>query len=262
MSFTLQVSFHGMNLFVRDGTDALHVLLPATGTGGGCSGCVDPHAPRLIVDTAYMRPNQTALDGVVAHCSLQNRMLEFPQAGSTLDNSLPAELAKVGPVRDDVFDGTNVDPLAARIVLRNGSCSDYAKGGCWSWQGAIQRLSHVIEWTVTGLPGDSLSLPLALLDTGGFGGTVPELYPLNGKVEMQIWHAPHPELPPDSLVPPQPARGVAAMHFSGFDPLLEAPIDGIPAYEPDACPEIMNPGKYDSGKGAATYTCVSGEGGH
>ncbi|MBV9110534.1 MAG: hypothetical protein JO306_14080, partial [Gemmatimonadetes bacterium] len=139
--------------------------------------------------------------------------------------------------------------------------SDYAKGACWSWKGQVQRLSHVIEWTVTGVPGDSLSLPLALLN-GAYGGTVPELYPIDGKVEMQVWHAPHAELPPDSVVPPEPSRGVAAMHFSGFDALLQAPIDGVPAYEPAACPAIENPGKYDSDRGAATYTCVSGEGGH
>jgi hypothetical protein len=235
--------------------------MPATGGAGDC-GCADPHAPRIIVDTAYLRPNQTARDGVVAHCSLQNRKLEFPQGGDALVNTLPAELAKVGPVRDDVFDGTNNGPLVARVLLRNGTCSDYAKGACWSWQGQVQRLSHIIEWTITGVPGDSLSLPLTLLSSGAFGGTMPDLYPLNGKVEMQIWHAPHAELPPDSIVPPPPARGEGAMHFSGFDPLLQSPLNGIPAYEPDACPPITNPGKYDDDRGAATYTCVSGEGGH
>jgi hypothetical protein len=256
MSFTLRVSFHGMNLFVRDGTNALLVLMPATGSNCGCE---DPHAPRLVADTAYLRPNQTALDGMLAHSSLQNKLLEFPQAGSALNNALPANLAKLGPVRADVLSGADTSAVAARVVLQNGWCSDYAQGACWSWQGQVQRLSHVIEWTVTNVPGDSLSLPLQLLNTA-YGGTIPTLYPINGVVELEVWHAPHSELPPDSIIPPAPARGAAAMHFTGFNSLLETAID-VPAYEPEACPEIVNPGKYDSGRGAATYTCVGGEGG-
>jgi hypothetical protein len=259
MSFTLTVSFHGMNLFVREGTQALHVLMPSTGSGDGC-GCADPHAPRLIVDTAYMRSGQTGLDGVVAHCSLQNRKLEFTQGGSALDNSLPAELAKLGPLAAGVLDGTAADLLSGRVLIQNGACSDYAKGACWSWQGQIQRLSHVVEWSVADVPGDSLSLTLQLLN-GAFGGAVPTLYPVNGVVEMEIWHAPHSELPPDSLIPPPPARGGGAQHFTGFNRLLATAVNDIPAYEPDSCAPIENPGKYDTGKGAATYSCVGGEGG-
>ncbi|HSU13465.1 hypothetical protein [Longimicrobium sp.] len=262
MSFTLRVSFHGMCLFVRDGTQALHVLMPATGgaeEGDGC-GCVEQHSPRLIFDSAYLRPQQTGLDDALVHCSMLNKALEFPQAGNALDNTLPAGLAKVGEVRADVLDGTNTDLVSARVLLRNGSLSDYAKGDCWTWQGQLQRLSHIIEWSITDVPGDSLSLSLQGL-SGAFAGSVPTLHPVDGVVEVEVWHAPHTELPPDYIIPPPPAARGGAQHFSSYGKLLQAGTVDLPEYEPDACLPITNPGKYDDGpKSSVTYSCVSAEG--
>ena len=260
MPFTLRISFHGMCLFVRDGAQALHVLMPATG-GGASEDCgCEPHTPRLLFDTAHLRPQQTAPDHALVHYPLLKKVLEIPQGGSALDNALPPELAKVGPVRADVFGGQNTDLVASKVVLRNGSCSDYAKGACWTWQGQVQRLSHIIEWSVEDVPGTSLDLSLQGL-TGAFAGDVPTLHPVNGVVELSVWHAPHCELPPDYIVPPAPSRGGSAQHFSGFGKLLQAGTVGLPGYEPDTCPPIENPGKYDEDeKSAATYSCVSAEG--
>jgi hypothetical protein len=264
MPFTLRVSFHGMCMFVRDGTEKLHVLMPATGgdasTGGDGCDCVEAHAPRLLFDSAHLRPNQTAADDATVHVSLQKKKLEFPTGGNALDATLPTELAKIGHVRDDVVTGENTELLNSRVLLRSGSCSDYAKGTCWTWQGQAQRLSHIIEWTVENVPGDSLSLPLVGL-TGIAMGTLPTLHPVDGVVELEVWHAPHTELPPDSIVPPRPSRSGPAQHFSAFGKLLVTGSTDVPAYEPDACPEIVNPGKYDHGdKSAATWSCTSSEG--
>ncbi|HEX8246206.1 MAG TPA: hypothetical protein VF541_22030 [Longimicrobium sp.] len=261
MSFTLRVSFHGMCLFVREGTQALHVLMPATGGVADEDGCgCPPHSPRLIFDSAYLRPRQTALDHALVHCSMQKKTLAFPQAGSTLDSTLPAGLAKVGQVRPDVLSGQNTDLVAARVLLRNGSLSDYAKGDCWSWKGQLQRLSHIIEWTVGDLPGDSLALPLQGL-TGAAAGSVPALHPVDGVVELEVWHAPHSELPPDYIIPPPPAFRGAAQHFSSYGKLLQAGTLELPAYEPEACAPITNPGRWDDGpRSSVTYSCVSAEG--
>ncbi len=146
MSFTLRMSFHGMCMFVREGTDALHVLMPSTGGSVSSGNCACVHVPRLTFDSAHLRPNQTARDALDVHVSLQKKKLEFPQAGDTLDNTLPANLAKVGHAREDVVTGENTELVASRVLLLNGSCSDHAQGACWEWQGQIQRLSHVIEW--------------------------------------------------------------------------------------------------------------------
>jgi hypothetical protein len=262
MSFTLRVSFHGMCLFVRDGSQALEVLMPATGAQAGTGGCAcaEPHAPRLIFDSAHLRPSQSANDDALVHCSLAKKSLDFGDLGGTLDNSLPPELAKLGTVRSDVLSGENTDLVASRVRVRNGSCSDYSRGACWSWQGQVQRLSHVIEWSIPDVPGDSLQLPLQSL-TGVSIGSVPTLYPVNGVVELEVWHAPHSELPPDFVIPPQPARGAFAPHFAGFGLLLAAEPTELPQYEPDACAPLTNPGKYDQDpRGTVTYSCTSAEG--
>jgi len=257
MSFDLRISFHGMCMFVRDGSDALHVLMPATGSDGcGCP----PHSPRLIFNSAHLRPSQTAFDDTVVHRSLQNKKLEFADTGATLDNSLPTELAKTDTVRSDVFDETNTDPVASRVVLRNGSCSDYARGACWTWKGQMQRLSHVIEWTIPGVTGSSLDLELLSL-TGASGGSVPTLYPVNGCIELEVWHAPHAELPPDYIVPARPSRGAGGSHFAAFGKLLDAGTTDVPEYEDDSCGTLTNPSKYDNDdRGNVTYSCTSAEG--
>jgi hypothetical protein len=243
-------------MFVRDGTQALHVLMPTTGGAG----CCDVHAPRLIFDSAYTRANQSGRDDALVHISLQKKKLELPQAGSALDNALPANLAKVGHVVGDVVTGDDTDSLASRVLIRNGSCTDFAKGACWTWKGQVQRLSHVIEWSVADVPGDSLSLPLYTL-TGMETGPVPTLHPIDGVVEMQVWHAPHPELPPDFVIPSQPARGGDAQHFSGYGILLTTGTTDVPAYEEDACGELLDPSKYDDDpRSSVTWSCTSAEG--
>jgi len=256
MAFTLRMSFHGMCMFVRDGTQALHVLMPTTGSAG----CCEIHAPRLIFDSAHLRANQTGRDDALVHISLQKKKLELPLAGNALDNTLPSNLANVGQVVGDVVTGTDVEPLASRVLIRDGNCTDFAKGACWSWQGQVQRLSHVIEWSIPDMPGDSLSLPLYSL-TGMQTGTVPTLHPIDGVVEMQVWHAPYPELPPDFVIPAPPARGGDAQHFSGYGILLTSGTTDVPTYEDTACGELQNPSKYDDDpRSAVTWSCTSAEG--
>lgn len=261
MPFTLRVSFHGMCLFVREGTDALHVLMPATGGAAEDDGCAcEPHVPRLIFDSAHLRPSQTAPDDALVHCSLKSKKLELPQGGSAFEGTLPAELANLGPVRADVVSGENTELVTSRVLLRNGAVSDYAKGDCWMWQGQLQRLSHIIEWTVEDLPGDSLDLPLQGL-TGTYAGEVPTLHPVNGVVELEVWHAPHTELPPDYIIPPPPGTRGAAQHFASYGKLLAAGTTDLPAYAPDECTPIANPGRYDEGqRSAVTYSCVGAQG--
>lgn len=261
MPYDLRVVFHGMCLFVRT-TDGLHVLMPATGSGHGCSasGGVEAHAARLIFDTAHLRQDATGLDDLLVHYSLESKKLAFPPGGGALNLAMPPELAQLGsPVRADVLSGENPDLVLSRVLLRNGGWTDHAKGACWSWGGRIRRLSHVVEWTVPGVGGDSLLLEPEGL-SGGTAGSLPPLYPVNGVLELEVWHAPHMELPPDSMVPPPPTRGGAGHHFSAYGPLLESGFNDTPAYVPDACPPIQNPGRYDEGgMGGATYGCMSAE---
>jgi hypothetical protein len=262
MSFTLRVSFHGMCLFIQpQDTEEMHVLMPATGgTADGDSCACEPHVPRLIFDAAHLLPNQTAPNYAQVHYSLKNRVLDLPQAGNAFDGALPSGLANLGSVRADVVSGENVDLVASHVVMRNGSVTDYAKGDCWEWQGQIQRLSHIVEWSVADLTGDSLDLALQGL-AGGYSGAVPTLYPINGVVELEVWHAPHTELPPDYIVPPPPTTRGAAQHFASYGKLLVAGTTDVPAYAPNECAPIQNPGKYDDGpRSSVTYSCVGGQG--
>lgn len=261
MSYDLRVVFHGMCLWVRT-TDEVHVLMPATGGAGGCAaGGVEAHAAVLVFDTAHLRSDSTTLDNLVALQSIERKKITFPGGTGTLNRALPPELAQLGsPVRADVLSGEASTLLNSRVLLQGGGWSDHSKGACWSWGGQIRRLSHVVEWTVAGVEGDSLEIQLEGL-AGGVVTMLPPLHPVGGVVEVEVWHAPHPELPPASVIPPEPDPGSPGHHFSAYGKLLQSGFADMPAYVPDACPEIENPGRWDEdgGKGSATYGCMSAE---
>lgn len=273
MAFDLKITFTGMMLYVPSGSK-LDVLIPKTAETipapvltpeGGCSGgnddCVEPHAARITFDTAYTRPGATGLDDVLAHASLRQKRLTVPAVGSAYVKGIPSEVALASsPVRQDVLDGQADGELAARVELSSGRATWADPGECWELQGTIRRMSHQVEWVISGVPGDYIDLPLTDLSGMAYQGTLPRLYPVAGVVDLWVWHAPAYEIPPDAILPAVPANGAMGHHFAHLGRLLDARSLEMPLFRPNVCPPLSPEERTrHKDKGGAALNCTGAQ---
>lgn len=280
MAFDLKLISTGMILYVPEDT-RLHMLMPRTtetmpapvlnpdGTTGCCaddeSGCVEPHAARMTFDTAYLRQGSQTPDNVRAHVSLRQKRLDLPAFGSAYVSGIPAEVAAApAPVRQDVIDGESDEDLAARITVSSGQATWCDPGECWDYDGGVRRMSHQVEWTISGIDADALQLELTDLAGTATQGTLPTLYPIDGTIELWIWHAPAWELPPDAIMPELPADGSLGHHFGHMAVLLDtAATLTLPVFRPNQCPEVPATAwnrNRDKDKGGASLACTGMQG--
>lgn len=278
MSFDLTLTFTGMMLYVPE-TNQLRVLMPKTAetiaapvidSEGECTGatsedpevCVEPHAVRILFDTAYTRSGATAMDDALAHVSLRQKRLDVPVVGSTYVQGIPSFVASVGStVRADVLAGEANEVLAARVRIRTGEATYADPGECWEYGSEVQRMSHQVEWTISDIEGDYIDLPLTDLSGLTTQGSLPRLYPVDGKIDLWIWHAPAFELPPDAIVPDTPAAGSAAHHFAHLAVLLQSRSLEMPLFRPNECGELppgTRPRHRD--RGISALSCTGGQG--
>lgn len=278
MSFDLTLTFTGMMVYVPEATQ-LRVLMPRTAdvmpapvvtASGQCSGegstgtaaCVEPHAARITFDTAYSRPGAQGLDGAVAHVSLLQKRLDVPVVGSAYVQGIPAFVTELpSVVRQDVLEGNANEVLASRIRVRTGEATYADPGECWDYGGGVRRMSHQVEWTISDIDGDHLDLPLTDLSGLLTVGSLPRLYPVDGKIELWIWHAPAWELPPDAIIPEDLAEGDGAHHFTHLSVLLDSRSLTMPLFRPNECgplPPGTRPRSRD--KGSSSLSCTGGQG--
>ncbi|HEU4559362.1 MAG TPA: hypothetical protein VFS20_16005 [Longimicrobium sp.] len=272
MPFDLRFTFTGMILYVPELTQ-LQLLLPKTpetipapviAPDGGCSGstsapdCMEPHAARLTFNTAYLRPGSTGMDIAMAHVSLRQKRLDVPAVGSAYVRGIPQAVAQVAsPVRQDVLDGNADGELSARIRLRTGGATGAHPGACWEYEGSMRRMSHKVEWTISGIDADHIDLPLTDLAGMELAGSLPRLYPIAGVIDLWVWHAPPVELPPDAIVPDDPPDGSQGHHFSHLRNLLSARTLTVPIFRTQGCGEPPPPQERD--RGASTLSCTGGQ---
>jgi len=278
MSFDLTLTFTGMMVYVPEATQ-LRVLMPKTSgsmaapvvtSTGECSvqsstdpaTCVEPHAARITFDTAYTRPGAQALDEAVAHVSLLQKRLDVPVVGSAYVQGIPSYVTELpSVVRQDVLEGYANEVLASRVRVRTGQSTYADPGECWEYDGAVRRMSHQVEWTISGVEGDYLDLPLTDLSGLLTVGSLPRLYPLDGKIELWIWHAPAWELPPDAIIPEELSEGDGAHHFAHLSVLLDSRSLDMPLFRPNQCgplPPGTRPRHRD--KGSSSLSCTGGQG--
>lgn len=275
MSFTLKVTFTGMLLYVPDGDQALRVLFPPTGAPAGDAGLehaghdeldggatapagIPEHACRLVFDTAHLQVGRATRDDIDAMVSLRGSQLELAPRRGGIDWERPAALQQVGEARPELLeDLPGSEALAARVVLRDGACSAHEAGGCWQVApGDVRRMSHVLEWTIPDVDAASLTLALTDLDMGA-AREVATLYPIGGEIRMEVWHAPHHELPPQDTVPAPPAVGEPAHHFAALASLVVGGTALAPVFHGMECPGAAATGEVDRGSGVA---CMGGGG--
>jgi hypothetical protein len=184
--------------------------------------------------------------------------------GAELQPELPPDLASVGgTLRDEVFTEDAGGLLAARITFQSGACTGVAPGRCWSWRGTVRRMTHVVEWSIPDIPGDELVLPLQQF-SGVTGGELGPLYPVNGVVDLDFFHAPYADLPPDPVIPvePDPANPPVAHHFAAILRLFQDPVYDLPLYVGNECPQsgFVREALEDIIRGTASMTCMGGQG--
>ena len=256
MAFELTIEMVGLCLFVPDEkAGAVYVPMPSSEAGHS----VDPHAARLVFDTAYLRPGSGKLDGVTALVPLERTELELA-AAAPLTAAIPDLVVNVGdvarrPVLPDALRGD--DPagvLAARAVLRSGAVDTVQSGACWSYPtpATRQHMSNHVLWAVGTVEGDRLELKLTPL-AEGTGNTLPPLYPIGGRIDLALYYTPREELPPQPFDPGPPPAGTPAHHFAAFYTLFEPPVaaDPLPLYVGLSCNTNM--------RGGSPYTCMAAQ---
>jgi hypothetical protein len=280
MAFTLRITFSGLCLFVPEpvpggATGRMHVLMP--GMYGHHHHGPDRHVPVLSYDAGHLVPGAPAM-GVPALAKLTGHQL-------TLAAGNQAELALCGEIVDlREVTGRGVDPdhlgadakrkLVSRLTLGAGRITRVAPGVCWEWRpGEFRPIAHRVEWEIENVEGDSLSLVADPIGGGGAQKPLGTLYPVDGRVNLRVFHETPDDLPPDPAPVdhlPAPMPGDHPKHFSAFYGLFGGPVPIVlPRYwgTLDDCPPIQNPCPVlPPDMGARPFTCLvasvsGGEGG-
>ena len=258
MAFDLTIEMVGLCLFVPDRTEppgTLYVLMASTGTEHG----VDPHVARLCFDAAYVRPGSPGPLGYPVLVPVEETEIVF-DTREALDLELPEELVNVAPVvRRPLLPGslTGTNPpeqLAARVVLRSGRLGGYEPGACWNYPTDVTRrhMANRVRWDLGVMEGDELTIALNTL-AGEEAGRIGPLYPIGGRIDLQLYYTPREELPPDPVDIGPPPVGSPAHHFAGYYELFEQPVaaDPLPLFVGLSCiPTVM---------GGSPYTCMGAQ---
>lgn len=276
MAFTLRITFSGLCLFVPEPaagggtTGRMHVLMPGM-FGDHCG--ADRHVAALAYDTGYLLQGG-APTGITAMAPLTGQQLT-PVAGEAANLAMCDHIVDLRPVT-----GRPVDPdllgadtnkkLMARATLGAGGITRVAPGVCWEWNpGELRPIAHQVEWEIPDVEGDSLTLVSEPIGGGGERKALGTLFPMNGRVNLIVYHETTQDLPPEPLPvsrQPVPARGFTPHHFSAYYTLFDAPASTmLPRYwgPPSDAPPLANPcAALPPDMGGLAYTClVAGVGG-
>lgn len=233
MPFDLYITFAGMCTLVDDGT-SLHVLLPKS------------HGKTVHLSTLYYEPEH-APDHVPGEAGLRShplahRYLDLSslQTANGYVSGLPSELFNMddvtpAPLSRALLVGDGGGKLTSRVTVKAGAYDDCDRGGRWIIAGEGPRFMAIaVRWKVAGITDELLRLNLQPLDGGG-NGEVVKLVPINGRVEIAVFHTPANDVP--TRLPPvprsgnNPNRGDKAKHFGAFYTLFDPPMPDPPLPE-------------------------------
>jgi hypothetical protein len=252
--FDLRITILGLCLFVRDFADRrMHVLMPSTGEHAhGSGGRVDQHLARLVYDSAYERPGASQLQNRPVFVPLENGALDLTSLASRgeIDLTFPYEVVDLDPiVQERVNKNRLSSDTAGRVISRvsvgAGSITALDAGVRWSFGDSPPRhMAIAVDWTIPGVTADSLRSAILGMN-GGSDRVFPALHPIDGSIQMYVYHTPPEELPPYADRGELPAPGELAEHFSAYYGLYDNPkARPLPAYR-----EV--PGSYSAGHGRA-----------
>jgi hypothetical protein len=272
MSFTLRITFSGLCLFVPEATDTggagrMHVLLP--GMSGHHHSPEDRHVAALSYDAGYLVEGGPLL-GVTALGGLTGYTLEFG-SGEAASLALCSQIADLREVTGrgvdpDLLDADTGQKLVARVTLGAGAITRVAPGMCWEWHpGEFRPMACKVEWEILDFSGDSLTVTAQPLGGGGAAKELGTLYPVEGRVNLEVLHETPQDLPPDPLPlehQPMLERGENAKHFSAYFGLFGEPVPIVlPRFwgPLDDCPPITGGcAEIPPDMGSTPWACLVG----
>jgi hypothetical protein len=173
------------------------------------------------------------------------------------------------PVNLDHLRGDQGKKLSARVTLGAGRLTRVSPGVCWEWRpGEFRQIAHRVEWEIADVEGEQLTLVSELIGGGGEQKALGTLYPMNGRVNLVVYHETTQDLPPEPMPLAHqavPARGFTPHHFSAYYELFGGPVPTVlPRFAgPQAeCPPLANPCEaIPPDMGGMPYTCLVASGG-
>ena len=258
-TFDLRIAITGLCLLVEDDAGAqVHVLIPELttgGTGGGGHHGMVPHFAQLAFDPMHLRrpadrPRGQTSEGLVLESltgyalDLANVVAARRKAGSGAQpwegkRLLPEEFLHLGELVDGKVPKALVGDLpgpdvSARVTLSIGRATGFLPGSIWLAQrnaGTPVRpqdarpMARFLQWTVSDIEGDSVTLPMKGLN-GIADRSIGPLYPTmdtDGRETVSLWvyHVPANELPPVEQERDEPTFGDELPHFTALLPLLK-----------------------------------------
>ncbi len=277
MAFTLRITFSGLCLFVPEpaaggSNGRMHVLMPGM-SGHHHHHAEDRHVAAVAYDTGHLVPGGTPT-GITAMASLTGRQL-IPVAGEEANLSLCGHIVDLREITGRAVDADHLGAdagkkLASRVTLGAGRITRVAPGVCWEWRpGELRPIANQVEWEIADVEGEQLTLVSELIGGGGEQKALGTLYPMDGRVNVVIYHEPPQDLPPEPLHlehQPVPARGFTPPHFSAFYTLFGGPVPTLlPRYRgplTDCAPPANACETFPPELGGLPVTClVAGTGG-
>jgi hypothetical protein len=262
-SFDLRIEFYGLALYVPQGTERMHVLLPVHGAMADGKG---RHFARLVYDTAYENPASTQLARTFKFVDVERRVLELLDlSDAPLDVTITSEIFDLGEIADGVdpalVTGPPTDPVMSRVTMNRGALTRYQLGALYNLAGPRRRMASRSEWTIRGIPGDTLALADFL--SGPAGETpVPPLHPIGQTIHVTIYNALAADMPPEGDFNPGPAPH-PSHHFHAYYAICKPKGGTSPGVPTEAGEEPVlitgdfpKPKQDESGGG---LTCVQGQ---
>lgn len=253
MSFTLQVTFKCLCFFApetRDGITRMHVLMPDSrahlhghdghdghdgGSNGNGAAAIEEHAVRLVYPRAGGRlalaaPGKLEIvdaggEGIADFEAMEGWRLHLPGDGGLIP-TLPAALAVVGKVRQELLERMDHPDLASRVLLSAGEAAGDSSPGIWHYQGAKRPMAQEIVWIIPGLPGDRLQWHLTSLD-GTRQKPLPDVEAVDGIVAVAVHHVTATDFPTPS---DERDPDLNAPHFDLFNGLVSPRGTDIPKF--------------------------------
>ena len=270
MAFTLRITFSGLCLFAPETTPGgttgrMHVLMP--GMFGHHHHGEDRHVPMLAYDAGHLLQGSPAM-GSLTVAKLTGYKLA-PVEGESADVRMCSHIVDLReitnrPVDPDHLRADTRKKLVSRVTLGAGRITRVAPGVCWEWRpGEFRPIAHRVEWEIPEMEGDRLTLVADPISGGGAAKPLGTLFPIDGRINLEIIHETPQDLPPDPLPlehQPVPMPGESPKHFSAFYGLFGGPVPIVlPRYwgKLGDCPTL--PGGCDlipPAMGGSPYTCL------
>jgi hypothetical protein len=275
MAFTLRITFSGLCLFVPEPVGAggrMHVLMP--GMFEHPNHGAERHVSVLAYDTGHLVAG-SPLTGISALAKLAGHTFSPAGSGAAADLKLCSQIVNLREVTNQPVDpdhlGADVKKkLVSRVTLGAGKITRVSPGVCWEWgPGEFRPIAHQVEWEVPNVQGDRITLVSEPIDGGGTSRALGTLFPVDGRVNLKVFHEMQQDLPPDPLPiadQPKPKPGDSPPHFAAYYDLFGGPVPTrMPKYrgELDDCPALPDPcAVLPPDLGGTPFTClVAGVGG-